>query len=209
MADSTFADEFLAAVGGRPNFADTVMQGLADRPTLVQTNSAINTAVTAAVATALDTAAADAATKASAAQAAAISAASTDAQTKASAAQSAATTAAATDATNKSNAVRSLTAFCSGKPLASEVIGAGIAPWAITVTAGNSKAYSQVAATASTVFTIKRGTTTLGTVTFAAGSTTGTVAVSSGAITANQVITITAPATPDATLADISFMLKA
>lgn len=99
--------------------------------------------------------------------------------------------------------------FCSGKPAASEVVAGAIFPVAGTIVAGSCVAKATVAATASTVFTIAKDGTTVGTITFAAGATLGTISISSGAITALQNVTITAPATPDANLANISFLVRA
>lgn len=105
-------------------------------------------------------------------------------------------------------AVRGLSAFCSGKPAASEIVGAGIAPYALTLSAANSQATGNTAATGSTVFIIRRAGTQIGTITFSASATSGVVALTQTAITSGQNITITAPATPDATLSDISFLLR-
>lgn len=103
---------------------------------------------------------------------------------------------------------RGLSSFCSGKPSASEVVGSGIAPYAITLSQANSSAIAQVAATASTVFTLKRNGTTIGTITFAAAATAGSISLSSTAVTLGQVVTVHAPASADATLADIAFLLR-
>lgn len=65
-------------------------------------------------------------------------------------------------------------------------------------------------ATASTVFTVKKNGTSIGTVTIAAGGMTATFATSGGAaqsLTPGDVLSITAPGTPDATLADPGFVL--
>jgi len=62
------------------------------------------------------------------------------------------------------------------------------------------------AATASTVFTIKKNSTTIGTATFAAAGTTATLSFST-AITfaAGDIFYVYAPTTPDATLADFTW----
>jgi hypothetical protein len=99
--------------------------------------------------------------------------------------------------------------FCSGAPTANEVVLGAIAAVSFTMSPTTSIAKSTVAATASTVFTIKKDGSAVGTITFAAAATTGTVSITSGSITANQNITVTAPATPDSTLANISFLLRA
>lgn len=65
-----------------------------------------------------------------------------------------------------------------------------------------------VAATGSTTFTIKQNGTSIGTIVFSASGTTGAITFSADVFFAvNDVITITGPATADATLADIAFNL--
>ena len=104
---------------------------------------------------------------------------------------------------------RGLSSWCAGKPSNSEVVGGGVAPYAFTVLSANTSARAAVAATASTVFTIKRNNAvTVGTFTFNPGSTTSITSISSGAISAGDFITIVGPATADATLADIAFLVK-
>lgn len=115
------------------------------------------------------------------------------------------TSVAATGTVTGSNIVRGFNAFCGGKPAANETLFFYRAPYAYTATATNSTADALVAATASTVFTIKKGTTTVGTFTFAAGATTATKSITSGAIAKGDLVTIVAPATADATLSDITF----
>lgn len=69
---------------------------------------------------------------------------------------------------------------------------------------------AKVAATASTVLTIWKDSTQIGTITFAAAGTTGTFASTSGAVqslTAGQVLEVRGPATADATLAFIGTAL--
>lgn len=103
--------------------------------------------------------------------------------------------------------VKGLSIFCGGKPVASEVIGGSVAPYAFTISA-NSIAKAGTSATASTVFTIRKGGTAIGTLTFNAGATTAVPSITSGAVAINDFITITAPTTPDATLANIAFTLR-
>ena len=119
------------------------------------------------------------------------------------------TTVTASGAIAASNFDTKLSAFCSGKPAASEVVAGAIAIVGHTITQANCVAKATVAATASTVFTIAKDGTTVGTITFAAAGTTATISITSGVITAAQNITITAPATPDTTLANISFLVRA
>jgi hypothetical protein len=70
---------------------------------------------------------------------------------------------------------------------------------------------AEVAATASTTITLKKNGSSIGTIVFGVGGTTGTFTFSSNAdFTANtDKLTIHAPATPDGTLADISLSLLA
>lgn len=69
---------------------------------------------------------------------------------------------------------------------------------------------AKTAATASTVLTIWKDSTQLGTITFAAAGTTGTFASTGGtsqSITAGQVLEVRGPASADATLANIGTVL--
>jgi hypothetical protein len=71
-----------------------------------------------------------------------------------------------------------------------------------------SVASAGTAATGSTTFDLQKGTTSFGTVVFSAAGTTGTFTSASGAtFAAGDVLRIVAPATADATLADISISL--
>lgn len=95
----------------------------------------------------------------------------------------------------------------SGKTAAGEVYP-GVAPYAFASTTARSIARARVAATASTVFTVKRNGTVVATVTFAAGATVG---VWSANVTwaDGDFATVEAPATADATLADITLGARA
>jgi len=96
---------------------------------------------------------------------------------------------------------RGLVWSIAGKTMAGEVYP-GLAPYAFSSATARSFARARVAATASTVFTVKRNGTTVATVTFAAGATVG---IWSAAVTwtDGDFATVEAPATADATLADI------
>jgi hypothetical protein len=75
---------------------------------------------------------------------------------------------------------------------------------------GGSQVSSGVAATASTVFSIKKNGSEVGTITFGAGNDWGTAATTGNAevtFDAGDVMTIVSPASPDGTLADIEFTL--
>ena len=101
---------------------------------------------------------------------------------------------------------------------ASQVLGTFFSPMAGTVPAGGAGTYNGVAATsfcnlstaatASTTFTFADGGTSFGTVAFAASGTTGTFTISSAkAIASGDKITLTAPATADATAAGLNCSL--
>lgn len=117
--------------------------------------------------------------------------------------------AAFTGAISAPNHLTTMSGFCSGKPLASEVVAGAIFPVATTISQSNCVAKATVAATALTVFTIAKDGAAFGTITFAAGATNGAVSITSGAVAANQNVTITAPATADAGLSNISFLVRA
>lgn len=72
-----------------------------------------------------------------------------------------------------------------------------------------SQGYAGTAPTASATLTVAVNGTTVGTIVFAASSQTATFTTSSGAftVTPGQVLTVTAPLTADATLANVSFTL--
>lgn len=109
-----------------------------------------------------------------------------------------------------------LSFFCGGKPLANEVIASGVVPYIsggfIVNNVGFDAASCQVvagsAATASTTFIIKKNGAQVGTIVFGAGATAGVVTFSQTSKTKNDLITVHAPATPDATLADIAGLLS-
>ena len=96
-----------------------------------------------------------------------------------------------------------------GVPANSAIMGRAIIPRAVTMNSGASGyASAEVAATASTTLTITRNGTSIGTVTFAAASTTGTVSITSTVTTAaGDIIRIVNQGTADATLASISVTL--
>lgn len=83
-------------------------------------------------------------------------------------------------------------------------------PREVTFAAGlsPSQGTAAVAATAQTDFDIQRNGSSVGTMRFAASGTSATfIMASETAFSAGQVLTVVAPNTPDATLADISFVL--
>jgi hypothetical protein len=101
---------------------------------------------------------------------------------------------------------------------ASQVQGLFYAPVPGTIPAGGAGTYNAVAATsqcdlmtaatASTAFTFADGGTNFGTVVFAVSGTTGTFTISSDkAVSSGDKITVTAPATADATAAGLNCSL--
>lgn len=105
-----------------------------------------------------------------------------------------------------------IAAYFVGKPTASLVIAQ--LPFARTASfnanLAGSYAKSTVAATASTTFSIQKNGSQIGTMVFAAGQSTATFTLPTGqeTIAVGDIITIVGPATPDSTLANISFCLK-
>lgn len=99
--------------------------------------------------------------------------------------------------------------FAAGTPAASEVLLRYV--FARTTTFADEFAGSQAsagtAATASTVFLVKKNGSTVGTVTFAASGTVGVFATTGTTVSfaAGDVIELQGPSSPDATLANISF----
>jgi hypothetical protein len=103
-------------------------------------------------------------------------------------------------------------ATLNGLPSASLVLLRIPASVTYTVPAGgtNSELVLGVAATASTVFTMYKNGVSFGTITVSASGTTGTFAVASPTVFAvGDVLTVTAPASPDATAADIGLSIYA
>lgn len=106
---------------------------------------------------------------------------------------------------------RGLSFYVGGKPDANEVIASGVFPYNdawYNLSAANCVVRAVTAATASTVFSIRKNGTQIGTITFAAGATVATVNLTQTGVNQNELITITAPATPDATLAGITGLLS-
>lgn len=102
--------------------------------------------------------------------------------------------------------------FFNGQPTSSEVIMRFVAGRTITFAANfvGSQFKAGVAATASSVFTITRNGSNVGTITVGASGTSGTWTSSGGgAVTyvAGDVGTIVAPSSPDATLANLDWTL--
>lgn len=104
---------------------------------------------------------------------------------------------------------RGISFFCSGSPLADEVIGGGIAPYAFNIDAAKSSIKALTAATVQTIFVIKRNGTQIGSATFAAGATVASLSLTNNAIAEDDYLSVHAPTNPDSTLANISGKLRA
>lgn len=103
-----------------------------------------------------------------------------------------------------------LSAFVSGSPSDGELVFSYIASKAFTLPSGLTGSYGEsvASATGSAAFSIKKNGVEVGTATWAASATTATLAMASAtAFAAGDTLTITGPATADATLADITFAL--
>ena len=111
----------------------------------------------------------------------------------------------------ESGAKKIIDIYHSGTVGNSGVVLTFVAPVAMTFKAGlaDSAAEAGTGATAEAVFDIKTdGGAAWGTITFAAAGTTGTFAAAADEdVAAGSLVTITGPATGDATLADIAFSL--
>ena len=105
-----------------------------------------------------------------------------------------------------------LAVFYPGTPIASALVMKVRPGRTITlpINLTGSIADAEVAATALTTFTIKKGASTIGTIDFAISATIGTFTFASAqTITASDKLTIVAPASPDLTLADIAITIVA
>lgn len=96
-----------------------------------------------------------------------------------------------------------------GKPDAAAVVAYIVSPRAFNIPNGYtaSVAKSVASATSSSVFTVNKNGSSIGTFTFSAGGTTAAWSGTGGSIVAGDVISIVAPATQDATLANIAFTI--
>lgn len=98
-----------------------------------------------------------------------------------------------------------------GEPEASAVLIRYVFPRAAVFADEFSGSYgiAAVAATAQTILTVNKNGSSVGTITFAASGTTGTFVTTGTTVSfaAGDIITITAPASPDTTLADLAITL--
>ena len=92
-----------------------------------------------------------------------------------------------------------------GKPTASQNVLKFRTVRAFTIGTTGHMANADVAATASTTFTIYKNAGSIGSVVFGAGATTSTITIASTSFAAGDKFVITAPASIDSTLSDIDF----
>lgn len=100
--------------------------------------------------------------------------------------------------------------YLPGKPAADDVLLSVTAAVAASFPANLAGSYgtADTAAAANAVCVIKKGATQVGTATFAAGATTATFVLAGGvSLASGEKLTIIAPASPDATLAGVGFVL--
>lgn len=99
---------------------------------------------------------------------------------------------------------------CIGKPIAATAVMRFVANRAFTLPANlvGSIATTSIAATGSTAFSLQKNGTQIGGITYAAGATTGTLALTAATSFApGDLLTLIAPSQIDATLADFQFTL--
>ena len=97
-----------------------------------------------------------------------------------------------------------------GSPAATQIIERYIFATPVTFSAGLSGSYgaSGIAATAAATFAIAKNGTAIGTMDFAAGASSASFTMASAStFAAGDILTIAAPATPDATLANLAWTL--
>lgn len=102
--------------------------------------------------------------------------------------------------------------FFPGVPTASAIVAQIVAarPLLFPGNLAGSAGYGKTSATASTVFDVKKNGSSVGSITFAAAGTVPTFSTTAGsaiALATGDRLEVIAPATPDATLANISFTL--
>lgn len=108
-----------------------------------------------------------------------------------------------------SSGVYDIGIYVEGLTTNSEIVWEFVAPRAWTLPAGASgAAVAQVAATGSTTYTLAKNGTSIGTIAWAASGTVGTISVTaSTSFAAGDILSLTGPATADATLANIAVTL--
>lgn len=102
---------------------------------------------------------------------------------------------------------RGLAFHCAGIPNAAEVIGGGIAPYAMVLSAVNSSCKALAAATTAVSIPIKNNGAQIGSIAFSAGATTGSVSFTAASVAVGDQVTLHNATIADATLADIDGLL--
>lgn len=97
-----------------------------------------------------------------------------------------------------------------GKPDAGATVFMALAVRSFNIPSSftGSQAKASTAATASSVFTVYKNGSSIGTFTFAASGSTATFSGAGGAVAAGDLLTIVAPGSQDATLANIAFTIS-
>lgn len=102
-----------------------------------------------------------------------------------------------------------LSGMVAAKPTASQVVLRMKAARAFSLAASlaGSTGVANTAATASTVFDVRKNGSSIGSMTFAAAGTSATFSGAGGSFAINDLLTVVAPASADATCADVGFTL--
>lgn len=104
--------------------------------------------------------------------------------------------------------LKGISVFCSGRPVSSEIVGGGLAPYDFVINPANSLAKAKVAPTSSTTFTIFNGNTQIGSIVFEQNVLEGVVTISETNIATGDYVTFQAPVNADSTLADIGIIIR-
>lgn len=97
--------------------------------------------------------------------------------------------------------------FVDGAPASGQQLFRIKLPQTMTLVQEETSGDAAVAATASSVFSIKVNSVTVGTITFGAGQTTATASITSAEVPAQAVFEVLAPSPADSTLADVSLSI--
>lgn len=106
-------------------------------------------------------------------------------------------------------ALARFSSYAEGVPTASEEMFRFVIADSITIPASltGSLGDAATAATAETVFSVQKNDVEFGTLTFAASGTTATAAGDETSLVAGDILSVLAPASPDATLGDVSITI--
>ncbi len=107
------------------------------------------------------------------------------------------------------NAPKGFTVFCSGRPYSDEIIGGAISPYIFEIDPDLCVARAVVASTGNYRLTIKSNISTIiGYVDFIPTELFGTITILNTDVGLDDYLTVHSPNTADATLADISIIIK-